>query len=221
MIDIPGRCPVFPLSGAVLYPRGQLPLNIFEPRYLEMVDYALSTGRHIAMMQPQMPQNEEAAKLDQGTQPLHQVGCLGRLVTFSEQGDNRYYIVLIGITRFRLVDEVITGKAFREIHIDTDEFDADLSPPFDEEDISRMALIEQGLAYFKHNGLRTDWPNLDNVGNEMLVNSMSVLTPFDPLEKQALLEAKTLSERADMLSALYQIGSDSDIAVDKKTRPLQ
>lgn len=197
--DLPDVIPVFPLSGVLLLPEGQLPLNIFEPRYLAMFDAALAGDRLIGMVQPSLQ------GLDSGTGagPLSPVGCLGRVTSFSETGDGRYLVSLSGVCRFRLLDEVSSGTPYRVFKHAP--FLADLSGEYDEESVDRENLLRVFRAFLDANQLEADWESVERAGNRVLVNSLSMMSPFGPAEKQALLEAPDLKSRADTLIAITEI----------------
>ena len=195
--DLPETVPVFPLPGALLLPRGRLPLNIFEPRYLAMLDDALkSEHRLIGMVQP----------YEGRVQPprLHAIGCAGRVTSLSETEDGRYLVVLTGILRFRIREEVEGFTPYRRVRADWSDFATDLEKPgevrgFDKDDF--LALLRR---YFEVANLSSDWDSMREAEPEMLVNSLSMMCPFAIEEKQALLEAPRLSDRAETLTALLR-----------------
>ncbi|NNM74385.1 LON peptidase substrate-binding domain-containing protein [Enterovirga aerilata] len=197
--DLPDTIPVFPLAGALLLPRGQMPLNIFEPRYLAMVDAALAGPRLIGMVQPRDP--EEAG----ATPELYDVGCVGRIVQFAETGDGRYLISLTGIARFDIVEEVGGFAPFRQCRVSFGRFASDFRPRVGEEAVDRAAVLAALRSYTERTGLRMDWDGVEQAPNEALVNALSMLAPFGGREKQALLEAPDLKSRAEMLVALTEI----------------
>jgi uncharacterized protein len=196
--DLPAIVPVFPLPGALLLPRGHMPLNIFEPRYLAMVDDALKGGRVIGMIQPEI---EDAS----GVPRLFQVGCAGRITQFAETGDGRYLIQLTGVARFRVVAEEVVSTPYRQCRISADSYAIDFLPRAGEDEVDRAALIVTLKAYLEANNLQADWDAIREAPNEALVNALSMMSPFDVREKQALLEAKSLKERADILVAITEI----------------
>jgi uncharacterized protein len=197
--DIPEKVPVFPLTGALLLPGGQLPLNIFEPRYLAMFDAAISGNRLIGIVQPAMGEHEG----EEGTRPaLSHIGCVGRITSFGETGDGRYIASLSGICRFRLLDEIGDGHPFRTFKISP--FLSDLTDD-DEASVDREALLRVFRDYLDANKLEADWESVERAGNRTLVNSLSMMSPFGPAEKQALLEAPDLKSRADTLIAITEI----------------
>jgi Lon protease-like protein len=194
--DLPESVAVFPLSGALLLPGGQLPLNIFEPRYLAMFDAAIAGNRLIGMMQPALGEPADTAH-------LAQVGCLGRITSFVETGDGRYIVSLTGICRFRLLAEVTHHQPYRSFRIVP--FVADLKSQDEEETVDRAALLTAFRAYLDANKLEADWESVERASNMTLVNSLSMMAPFDPAEKQALLEAPDLKTRAETFIAITKI----------------
>jgi uncharacterized protein len=200
--DLPKSLPLFPLTGAVLLPRGQLPLNVFEPRYLEMVEYALQGDRLIGMIQP--TENEDTVL----NPPLSQVGCAGKIVSFRETEDNRYLISLAGICRFRLAGEMQTTTPWRAGFCDFAPFAGDLAQPNDEE-FPRERLLKALKAYLASRDMKADWNSVMTAPGEALVNALAMMCPFDPVEKQALLEAQSFQERASTLVALLEIGGEA------------
>ncbi len=198
--DLPHTLPLFPLTGAVLLPRGQLPLNIFEPRYLEMVDYALQGDRLIGMIQP--TENEETVLKPK----LSAVGCAGRLVGFRETDDNRYLITLQGICRFRLTGEMQSTTAWRAGICDFAPFAGDLAQPAGEEEVPRERLLDALKSYLTTRDMQADWKSVMTAPAEALVNALAMMCPFDPIEKQALLEARDFQDRTATLLALLEMG---------------
>lgn len=204
--DIPELVPVFPLTGALLLPGGQLPLNIFEPRYLEMVEDALAGKRIVAMIQPHVDDSDkdDRDKFDETAHPtLSQVGCLGRITTYSETGDGRVLITLQGICRFRVLEEVNSRRPYRQCRITP--FLADLEEPRDLGEIDRDALLRAFKDYLEVHSLEADWDSISRAANDTLVNALSMMSPFGPAEKQALLEASDLKTRAATLIAITEI----------------
>jgi len=201
--DLPQVIPVFPLPGAILLPRGQLPLNIFEPRYLNMIDDAMAGDRIIGMLQPQ-----QGPRLAPGLSPI---GCAGRITSFAETSDGRYLITLTGCARFRLASEIPTRTPYRQIRADFTPFEADLTtPPVDDVGLDRDGLLDALRAYLETRGLDIDWDTAETAPPEALVNSLSMALPFDPPEKQALLEAASLTDRSAVLTALLTIDAAGD-----------
>ncbi|MEM7270588.1 MAG: LON peptidase substrate-binding domain-containing protein [Pseudomonadota bacterium] len=202
--DLPEVIPVFPLSEALLLPRGRLPLNLFEPRYLAMFDDALkSDHRLIGMIQP-------ADREDPPT--LRTVGCAGRIASFSETEDGRYLIVLAGVSRFTPAEEMQGFTPYRRVRPDWTPFHDDLRPIAPDEEFDRPAFLDLLKRYFEASGLSTDWDSLKEADEETLVNSLAMLCPYSGAEKQALLEAPTLAERRASLTALmeFAVASQGD-----------
>jgi Lon protease-like protein len=212
--DLPATIPVFPLPGVLLLPRTQLPLNIFEPRYLQMVDDCLRGTRIIGMIQPD-EQKTDAAHADRPA--LLPVGCAGRLTSYTETPDGRVLITLTGIARFRVTSEHEAMTPYRLCAVDFEEFADDLTPELGTEQVSRDRLLEVLKEYLDTNGLQADWRAIKLSTNETLVNSLSLISPYGPREKQALLEARTLEDRNQMLIALTEValqqGASSDTTV--------
>jgi Lon protease-like protein len=200
--DLPGSLPLFPLTGAVLLPRGQLPLNVFEPRYLEMVDYALTGDRLIGMIQP--TESEDAVLRPR----LSQVGCAGKIVAFRESDDNRYLITLSGICRYRLTGEMQTTTPWRAGYCDFAPFAGDLAQQ-SEEQIPRERLLAALKTYLSSRDMKADWKSVMTAPGEALVNALAMMCPFDPVEKQALLEAPSFQERASTLMSLLEMGGEA------------
>jgi Lon protease-like protein len=203
--DLPAVIPVFPLTGALLLPRGQLPLNIFEPRYVAMVDAALAGDRVIGMVQPRLD-----GGLLPGREPaLCEIGCAGRLTSFSETGDGRYLINLTGIARFRILGEVPGRAPFRTVRIDAGDFVDDFVARAGEDAVDRAGLLRAFRTYLEANDLEADWDSVGKASTETLVNALSMMSPFGAPEKQALLEAPDLKTRAATLVAIAEIAARS------------
>ncbi|OLP42703.1 LON peptidase substrate-binding domain-containing protein [Rhizobium oryziradicis] len=198
--DLPETLPVFPLTGGLLLPGGQLPLNIFEPRYLEMFDHALRTNRLIGMVQVSL---NEPFEISPGMPALARVGCIGRITSFSETGDGRYIVSLSGVCRFRVMEEIKSSHPFRCAHISP--FMSDLTAKDEESTVDRQRLLAVFRAYLEANRLEADWESVQRASNLTLVNSLSMMSPFGPAEKQALLEAPDLKTRAETLIAITEI----------------
>jgi Lon protease-like protein len=197
--EIPETVPVFPLAGALLLPGGQMPLNVFEPRYLEMIDAALKADRVIGMIQPTFKEPcDKAAKTE-----LCAVGCLGRIASFGETGDGRYLISLQGICRFRVAEELHVRTPFRQCRITP--FASDLEDNEGSDDVNRADLLRVFRAYLDANELEADWESVQKASNDTLVNALCMMSPYGPAEKQALLEAPDLKSRADTLIALTEM----------------
>ncbi|RDI62338.1 LON peptidase substrate-binding domain-containing protein [Microvirga subterranea] len=208
--DCPAVIPVFPLPGALLLPRGQMPLNIFEPRYLAMVDDALKADRIIGMVQPDADGGGSA------TVPrLYRVGCAGRITQFAETGDGRYLITLVGIARFHVAEEMPTTTLYRQCRVDFEPFEADFTARAGENEVDRAGVVKALRDFVEAAHVRVDWQGIEEAPNEALVNALSMMSPFGVREKQALLEAPNLKKRAEVLIALTEIelarsGSGSD-----------
>lgn len=214
-LALPEAIPVFPLPGALLLPRGQLPLNIFEPRYLNMVDDALKGDRLIGMVQSR----SAPAPGGQGPHDLYRVGCVGRIAAFSETEDGRYLITLLGLARFEIVDEIEEETPYRRMHVDWRRFgETDAAEPGPSV-IARETLLARLRDYLELSGLTADWRSIEKAGQETLVNSLAMICPFTPDEKQALLEAMTLEDRAAALTALMEMAAaeDGDDADDRRS----
>ncbi|TNM60907.1 LON peptidase substrate-binding domain-containing protein [Aliirhizobium smilacinae] len=199
--DLPEVVPVFPLTGALLLPSGQLPLNIFEPRYLALFDAALAGNRLIGVIQPSLLEPSDTS--DPLRPALSSVGCLGRITSFAETGDGRYITSISGVCRFRLLDEADDSQPYRIFRFAP--FMSDLSEEDDEGSVDRRELLRVFRAYLDANKLEVDWESVGRAGNRTLVNSLSMMSPFGPAEKQALLEAPDLRTRAETLIAITEI----------------
>jgi hypothetical protein len=197
--DLPDTIPVFPLPGALLLPRGQMPLNVFEPRYLAMVDAALAGARLVGIIQPRDPERIG------GMPELYEVGCVGRLVQFAETGDGRYLVSLTGVARFDIVEEVRGHTPYRQCRVSYDRFRSDFRARAGEAGVDRIAVLAALRLFTEATGVQMDWDGVERTPNEALVNALSMLAPFGHREKQALLEAADLKSRAEMLVALAEI----------------
>jgi Lon protease-like protein len=194
---LPEELPIFPLTGAVLLPQARLPLNIFEPRYLAMIEDALGKGRMIGMIQPS---NGE----DSGAPPLYSVGCMGRITSFNETDDGRLLIVLTGICRFRVAAELPSHRLYRSVRPDWKPYLTDLGET-ETPDIDRARLIELLQIYFKKNAISVDWNVVQSAPNDVLLPTIIMICPLAPNEKQALLEAENFAARARMLAMLLEM----------------
>jgi uncharacterized protein len=200
--DLPGVIAVFPLPGALLLPRGQMPLNIFEPRYLAMIDDALRAGtRLIGMIQP----DPAHPGPDQAKPHLFRVGCIGRITQFAESGDGRYLIQLTGIARFRVEEEVQADTLYRQWRVTYRPFIDDFVARKGEGEVDRKTLLRTLADFLKANNLKADWAGIENAPNEALVNALAMMSPYGAAEKQALLEAPDLKTRAEILIAVTEI----------------
>ncbi|MDR7033816.1 LON peptidase substrate-binding domain-containing protein [Mesorhizobium sp. BE184] len=202
--DLPQTVPVFPLAGALLLPGGRMPLNVFEPRYLQMLDDVLADHRLIGIIQPSL---EGAVRAD-GEPELCNVGCLGRITSFAETGDGRYLISLQGVCRFRVAQEMAAKTPFRQCRIMP--FLADLQDDQSSNEIDRPSLLKTFRAYLQANDLEADWESVSRADNTMLVNALSMMAPYGPAEKQALLEAADLKTRAETLVAITEMALARD-----------
>lgn len=199
--DLPATIPVFPLPGALLLPRGQMPLNIFEPRYLEMIDDSLRSGhRLIGMIQP-----DTAHPGPEDKPNLYKIGCAGRITQFAETGDGRYLIQLTGVCRFRVDHELSVLTAYRQCRAAYEPFADDFIARKGEDDVDRKALLVALKDFLHANNLKTDWEGIEKAPNEALVNALAMMSPYGPAEKQALLEAPDLKTRAEILIAVTEI----------------
>lgn len=200
--DLPAEFPVFPLGGALLLPQGKLPLNIFEPRYLAMVEDALASGRVIGMIQP-----DPARPATPNGPALYRVGCLGRLSSFSETDDGRYLITLTGLLRFAISVELEQRRGYRRVRADLMTYRDDLDPSLSHAPLDRDALVGALRAYFSARGYEANWDAINEMPDDALVVTLAMVCPFEPAEKQALLEAQSQSDRAETLLALLRMGS--------------
>ena len=199
--DLPEVIPVFPLPGALLLPRGQMPLNIFEPRYLAMVDDSLRDGhRLIGMIQPDISHSKDE------TRPmLFKVGCVGRITQLAESGDGRYILELTGVSRFRVLEELDVLTAYRQCKVDFFTFVDDFTARIGEDEVDREALLTVLADFLKANNLKVDWEGVETAPNEALVNALAMMSPYGPPEKQAMLEAMDLKTRAEILIAVTEM----------------
>lgn len=199
---LPDEIPLFPLSGALLLPRGELPLHIFEPRYLCMIDDALRGDRLIGMIQPRNP----AAGAEGGgdAAPLFTTGCAGRITGFTETDDHRYFITLTGVSRFALAGELPLQNGYRRGRVAWDDFRRDAEPAGCL-DLDRPRLRSLLEAYFEQHGIACDWHHVDEAGDEKLITCLSMICPFDAAEKQALLEAACCRARAAQFMTLLEM----------------
>ncbi len=196
--DLPGVIAVFPLPAALLLPRGQMPLNIFEPRYLAMIDDALRGSRIIGMIQPEIDEGRG------GVPGLQAVGCAGRITQLAETGDGRYLATLTGVSRFRVVEELPTVTPYRQCRVDFEPFASDLVARAGEDETDREGVIRALRAFVEAKNLDMEWKGVHAAPTEALVNALAMMSPFGPREKQALLEARDLKSRAEMLIAITE-----------------
>ena len=200
-IEMPGVIPVFPLPGALLLPRGQMPLNIFEPRYLSMVDDSLRDGhRLIGMIQPDIAHSGSPDK-----PLLYTIGCAGRMTQIAESGDGRYLLELTGVARFQIEEELKVATPYRQCRVTYAPFADDFIARKGENAVDRKALLVALTNFLKANDLKADWEGIEKAPNEALVNALSMMSPYGTAEKQALLEAPDLKTRAEILIAITEI----------------
>lgn len=199
--DLPKVIPVFPLPGALLLPRGQMPLNVFEPRYLQMVDDAFRDGhRLIGMIQPDVTHSHSNER-----PILFKVGCAGRITQLAESGDGRYILELTGVARFKVLEEKTVLTPYRQCSVDFGAFIDDFVARKGENEVDRKALLEALTQFLKANQLKVDWEGIESAPNEALVNALAMMSPYGPAEKQALLEAPDLKTRAEILIAVTEM----------------
>ncbi|MBO6518847.1 MAG: LON peptidase substrate-binding domain-containing protein [Rhodospirillales bacterium] len=204
---LPGEIPVFPLPGAMLLPGGQLPLNIFEPRYLNMVEDALSADRIIGMIQPVAEKDERM--LGDGV-VLYNIGCAGRLTQFMETDDGRYVITLTGVVRFRIAEELDMRDGYRRVRADYTPFIGDITEAGSRETVAvngRDRLVTAMARYFAIKGIEADMSNIDEAPDALLVDTLAMTCPLEPGEKQALLECPDTQERAELLTSMFEIAA--------------
>ena len=211
LAQLPKIVPIFPLTGTLLLPGAQLPLHIFEERYCDLVSDSLAGTRIFGMIQPL------DSKADEATPPLYNIGSVGRIVAFRETEDGRYYITLHGICRFKSCGEVITSKTYREVDVDYAPFGTDLeSEEGDKKLLDRSTLIPALKKFLSLYDVKVDWDGLDEVSDTALIQSLSMACPFEPREKQVLLEAQNSAERGALLSSLIEMAVMSQSGTDEK-----
>ncbi|MDE2446268.1 MAG: LON peptidase substrate-binding domain-containing protein [Alphaproteobacteria bacterium] len=196
--DLPQAIPLFPLAGALLLPRTDLPLNIFEPRYLLMIEEAMKADRIIGIIQPQ-----EKAVADNPL--LESVGCAGRITSYSETEDGRLLVTVTGVCRFTVVAEIGSSTLYRQAQVDYSGFAVDFVSETGARSVNREQLIKAFRQYLEANNMSADWHEVEAVSTEVLVNTLSLLAPYPARDKQALLEAPDLKSRADVLVALTEL----------------
>ena len=199
LLNLPTTISIFPLTGALVLPRARLPLNIFEPRYLQMIDDALKTDHRIIGM----TQTREAPT-DIGDPPLHMIGCAGRITSFTETDDGRYLVSIKGISRYKILNSNTGFTPYIKADVDWDEFERDLGAEETDDGFERNAFLHLLETYFEAQDLQTDWNSLKDASVEMLINSLSMMCPFDPEERQILLEAPTLKVRRETVATLME-----------------
>ena len=198
--DLPQSIPMFPLSGGLLLPFSHRPLNVFEPRYVEMVDAALAGNRLIGLIQPQ-DTSEESPR---GRAPLQKIGTVGRLIHWEENGEGRYFIILEGLTRFELVSELTVMTPYRQAVIDATGFASDFTRAFGEDEVDRDRFLKMMKDYAEFANFELNWDEIDKTGTADLVNFGCMVSPYGAKEKQVLLEARSLRDRAETLIALAE-----------------
>ncbi|MEQ1900083.1 MAG: LON peptidase substrate-binding domain-containing protein [Devosia sp.] len=198
--DLPNHIPVFPLTGALLLPFSQRPLNVFEPRYIEMVDHALAGNRLIGLIQPE-DMTEESPR---GRAPLQKVGTVGRLTHWEENSDGRYFIILEGLARFELVSEMTVMTPFRQAIISSENFSLDFARAFGEEAVDRPRFLKMMRDYAEFANFELNWDEIEKTGTADLVNFCCMVSPYGAREKQVLLEARSLEDRAETLIAMAE-----------------
>jgi len=202
--DLPQRIPLFPLRGAILLPRAVLPLSIYETRYLAMLEDILAGDRIVGIVQPDRSDSDEESPPGKDVS-LRPIGCAGRLTAFQELDDDRVLVTITGVSRFGLVSEVPTEKPYRIFEVDYDRFSEDFQAGAGEENVDRGNLLRVLRSYLESHNLKADWRSILSAPSEYLVNSLSVVCPYGAEEKQALLEAKDLKTRAEVLVALAEM----------------
>jgi len=210
--DLPGTLKIFPLLGVILLPRSSLPLNVFEPRYLTLVNDALAGDRLIGFVQPLAGDGKSESPRGK-TVALRNTGGAGRLIAWQETGDGRNLITLNGLARFTITGEEKTGAPYRICQIDWSAFIGDLEQGRGEEEVDRARLLRVLKDYLEANKLTAEWEGINNSSNELLVNTLSMISPYGPEEKQALLEARDLKTRAQVLMTLAEMelaGADGE-----------
>ena len=198
--DLPASIPVFPLSGALLLPFSHRPLNVFEPRYVEMIDYALGGNRLIGLIQPE-DTSEESPR---GRAPLQKIGTVGRLTHWEENGEGRYFIILEGVTRFELGSELTVMTPYRQATIDATPFASDFEASFGEDEVDRDRFLKMMKDYAEFANFELNWDEIKKTGTADLVNFCCMVSPYGAAEKQVLLEANSLEQRAETLIALAE-----------------
>ena len=197
-VELPNRIPVFPLSNFIIFPEATVPLNIFEKRYIEMVDDSMRGTRMIGMVQPKKTLSNSPPK-------LYEVGCLGRITSFNETEDGRYFIIINGLNRFKIVNEINSSKLYREFKVSYDEFKNDKNLNNEEIKFSDLELIFKNLKkLFQKNGYIINWKEIEKQNLEQTINTLSMASPFSIEEKQALLESKDMSARKFKLEEILK-----------------
>lgn len=208
--DLPKVVPIFPLEGSIVFPRGNLPLNVFEPRYLNMVDDAMYSDRVVGMIQPLLVDSTDEQPTGENP-PLLKIGCLGRINSYSETDDGRYMVNLRGLCRFQIVEETEMTRPYRMANVTYDNFLYDMKPVSTKEpDISRENLISALKTYLAANAIKTDWDAVKDAPMETLINALASGCPFSSIEKQMLLEFPTLQARGEALISLLHMDASGN-----------
>jgi len=215
--DLPNVVPLFPLTAVLLLPQGQLPLNIFEPRYLAMTNNAMSSDRIIGMIQPEDLNAAAAIDDAKAKPPLKAIGCAGRITSFSETGDGRIFITLTGVCRFRVTTELDSLYPYRLAQVDFETYSHDFDEAKGEDEVDREKLLEVFKSFIEAQQLPIDWESIKSASTLALVNGLSMASPYGLNEKQALLEAKTLKVRAETLIALTEMALKENTGTHKPT----
>lgn len=200
--QLPRVLPIFPLGGVLLLPGGKLPLNIFEPRYLAMTRAVLKSDRLIGMVQPQ--EGQESGPDERTPPAVYRLGCAGRIASFSETDDGRYHITLSGLCRFDIVEEIETVNGYRRVIPDFAPYYDDLKKA-PEGVVDRKRLLDSLRGYFKFQNIQADWKAIEAASDERLITTLAMVCPFEPSEKQALLESPDLAERSRIMTALLEM----------------
>ena len=199
MQNFPNIIPLFPLSNFIIFPKSTVPLNIFEPRYIDMVDSAMNSNKYIGMIQPKKQNNNNKI------QELHNIGCLGKIVSFNKTNDGRYLIELKGISRFRTIKEIKSFNKYREYEVDFSDFSHDLDEKKEQIEFSDLELIFKDLkSLFEKKGFIINWKQLENQSLDETINALAMASPFSLEEKQILLEAKNLKIRKNKISQILK-----------------
>jgi Lon protease-like protein len=210
--DLPATIPLFPLAATVLFPRGDIPLNVFEPRYVDLIDDAMRGNRLLGIIQPKADTKEKSDRPE-----LENVGCLGRITALQETGERRYIISITGICRFHREEELIVDTPYRQVKVRWTEFADDLIAHTGETEVNRQKVLVTLKNFLKASGLEADWASIQRAPNEALVNALCMMSPYETREKQALLEAPNLQMRAEILIAITEMelakGNAGDISV--------
>ena len=218
--DLPREIAVFPLQGAILLPRSALPLNVFEPRYLQMLDDVISGSRILGIIQPAVSDSPSESPLGKSTS-LRTIGCAGRVTGYEELADGRLTVIVTGVCRFKVESELATTTPYRQMLVSYAPFAHDLTPGSGEDEIDREELLEALRTYVEAKRLQADWKSIEKTGTEVLVNALSLTSPYGPEEKQALLETPTLKERVKALLALSKMEIAAGAAGESVRRRLQ